>query len=67
MAQPAGTHWRKVLIVVPIVGTAVATIIYALRLYARHMVTQKLRVEDVLMGIGLIFTWGVAVCTVYGK
>lgn len=67
MAQSVNTDWKRVLIVVPIVGTAVATIIYALRLYARHMVTQKLRIEDIFMGIGLIFTWGVASCTVYGK
>ncbi|KAJ5110413.1 hypothetical protein N7532_000948 [Penicillium argentinense] len=58
-------HWREVLIIVPLVGTAVATIVYVLRVYARHIVTQKLRIEDLLMGIGLFFTWGVAGCIVY--
>lgn len=67
MQQDADTHWRIVLIVVPIVGTAIATIVYILRLYARHIVTQKLRIEDFFMGMGLFFTWGVAICIVYGE
>lgn len=67
MAQHTDTHWRRVLIIVPIVGTGVATVIYGLRLYARHMVTQKLRIEDLIMGLGVICTWGVAACIVYGE
>ncbi|KAJ5087142.1 hypothetical protein N7456_010758, partial [Penicillium angulare] len=58
-------HWRKILIIIPIVGTAVATIVFVLRLYARHIAVHTLRVEDLLMGMGLLCTYGVAICTVY--
>ncbi|OQE18638.1 hypothetical protein PENSTE_c017G06150 [Penicillium steckii] len=67
MARDPNSQWKQILIIVPIVGTASATILYVLRLYARHMITQKLRIEDIIMGLGLIFTWGVAACVVYGR
>lgn len=60
MAQSANTDWKIAPDSIPIVGTAVSAITYALRLYARHMVPQKLRTEDTVMGIGLIF--GVLQC-----
>ncbi|KAJ5999569.1 hypothetical protein N7451_007379, partial [Penicillium sp. IBT 35674x] len=58
-------YWRNVLIIVPIVGTAVATVIFCLRLYARYITVHQLRVEDILMGMGVLCTYGVAICTIY--
>lgn len=58
-------HWKIVLIVVPTVATSIATAIYLLRIYSRIKVLHGLRVEDILMGAGLICTYGVAACIVY--
>jgi hypothetical protein len=60
-------HWRNVLIIVPIVGTAIATVFYPLRLYSRQLVVYGVGIEDALMGLGLLFTYGVAICIVYGE
>lgn len=60
-------YWKHVLIIVPIVGTAFATLCFTLRIYSRLKVLRGLRVEDILMGVGLICTYGVAACTVYCK
>ncbi|KAJ5604537.1 hypothetical protein N7510_009691, partial [Penicillium lagena] len=67
MTLPAPDHWRNALIIVPIVGTTVATIFFILRLCCRYVVAHKLRVEDLLMGMGLLCTYGVATCQVYCK
>ncbi|KAJ6076167.1 hypothetical protein N7499_008148 [Penicillium canescens] len=58
-------HWKIVLIVVPIVATGTATAFYLLRIYSRIKVLHGLRAEDILMGAGLICTYGVASCIVY--
>lgn len=58
-------HWRNVLIIVPSVGTAVATVIFCLRLHARHITVHTLRVEDLLIGVAVLCTYGVAICTIY--
>lgn len=58
-------YWKNVLIIVPIVCTAFATLCFMLRIYSRLKVLRGLRVEDVLMGVGLILTSGVAACIVY--
>lgn len=58
-------YWKNVLIIVPIVCTAFATLCFILRIYSRLKVLRGLRVEDVLMGVGLILTSGVAACIVY--
>ncbi|CAG8060300.1 unnamed protein product [Penicillium salamii] len=58
-------YWKSVLIVVPIVCTAFAALCFALRIYSRLKVLRGLRVEDVLMGVGLLCTCGVAACIVY--
>lgn len=65
MTLPASHYWRNVLIIVPIVGTAIATIFFILRLCCRYVVARKFRVEDLLMGMGLLCTYGVAICQVY--
>ncbi|KAJ5344357.1 uncharacterized protein N7506_002722 [Penicillium brevicompactum] len=58
-------YWKHVLIIVPIVATAFATLCFTLRIYSRLKVLRGLRVEDILMGVGLICTYGVAACIVY--
>lgn len=63
MEVPPSHYWRNVLIIVPIV----ATIFFILRLYYRNVVAHKLRVDDILMGMGLLCTYGVATCQVYCK
>jgi hypothetical protein len=59
--------WRNVLIIVPIVGTAIATVFYLLRLYSRQLIVHEVGIEDALMGLGLFFTYGVATCIVYSE
>lgn len=65
--MPQSHYWRDVLIIVPIVGTTIATIFFIIRLSCRYFVAHKLRVEDLLMGMGLLCTYGVAICVVYCK
>jgi hypothetical protein len=60
-------YWKDILIIVPVVCTAFATFCYGLRIYSRLKVLHGLRVEDILMGAGLICTYGVAACTIYCK
>ncbi|OJJ32622.1 hypothetical protein ASPWEDRAFT_174069 [Aspergillus wentii DTO 134E9] len=62
MAGP--DYWRNILVVVPIVGTSVATIVYLLRLSCRYLSGTHIKAEDILMGIGLFFTYGVTGCHV---
>ncbi|KAJ5306934.1 hypothetical protein N7508_005949, partial [Penicillium antarcticum] len=58
-------HWKAVLIIVPIVCTGLAMACFLLRLYSNFLAHHKLRIEDALMGAGLLCTWGVAICIVY--
>ena len=60
-------YWRVVLLVVPIVGAAVATIFFILRFYSRAFLVKHLDVGDFLMALGLAFCYGVTICTILGK
>ncbi|KAL3263006.1 hypothetical protein ABHI18_002215 [Aspergillus niger] len=57
-------HWGITLVVVPIVACVVTTLFFILRLYSRRLVRQKLDLGDVLMGIGLVFSYGLTLCAV---
>ncbi|GLA52311.1 hypothetical protein AnigIFM63604_009160 [Aspergillus niger] len=57
-------HWGFTLVVVPIVACVVATLFFILRLYSRRIVRQKLDLGDMLMGMGLLFSYGLTLCTV---
>ncbi|OQE44362.1 hypothetical protein PENCOP_c002G01328 [Penicillium coprophilum] len=57
MEHKTNTHWKNVLISVPVVGAGLATIIYLLRLYCRRMKAVGLHLEDYLMGTGLIISY----------
>ncbi|KAJ6010100.1 hypothetical protein N7522_005116 [Penicillium canescens] len=65
MPRPRADHWEAVLIIVPTVCTGLATACFLLRLYTRCLATHKLRIEDALMGAGLLCTWGAAISIVY--
>lgn len=57
MAPEHNIYWKNVLIIVPIVGAGIATIVYLLRLYSRRLAAVGLLLEDLLMGIGLIISY----------
>ncbi|KNG81815.1 integral membrane protein [Aspergillus nomiae NRRL 13137] len=59
------TYWKNVLTVVPIVGAAIATLTYILRLVSCRISTVGLRLEDFLMGIGLILSYCATAFVVY--
>ncbi|GAB1191420.1 hypothetical protein APSETT444_000593 [Aspergillus pseudonomiae] len=58
-------YWGNVVAIVPTVGAALATLIYALRLIACRMSTVGWRLEELLMGIGLILSYGVTAFVIY--
>lgn len=60
-------YWGNVVAVVPTVGAALATLIYVLRLIACRMSTVGWRLEDLLMGIGLILSYGVTAFVIYSE
>lgn len=59
-------YWKNVLTIVPIVASGVATIIYGLRLFARRAGTSSgWQLEDLLMGIGVLVSYGAMIFVVY--
>lgn len=61
------TYWKNVLTVVPIVGAAIATLTYLLRLVSCRISTVGLRLEDLLMGIGLILSYCATAFVIYSR
>ncbi|PYH82444.1 integral membrane protein [Aspergillus uvarum CBS 121591] len=57
MTWEENRYWKNALTIVPIVGAAFATVTYALRLYSRRYTTAGLKLEDLLMGVGLILSY----------
>ena len=60
-------YWDTVLVIVSVVGLAVVSLIFVLRLLSRQMSRQKLDIGDCFMGIGLLFCYGVAICNIIGR
>ncbi|KAI9038843.1 uncharacterized protein KD926_010176 [Aspergillus affinis] len=58
-------YWGNVLTIVPVVGAAVATFVYILRLVACRMSTFGWRLEELLMGIGLFLSYGATAFVIY--
>ncbi|KAH8883254.1 hypothetical protein GQ53DRAFT_753136 [Thozetella sp. PMI_491] len=59
-------YWKNVLIAVPILFCALATASYILRIVCRRLNHGgSIKIEDVLMGIGLLLSYGVTAWTVY--
>lgn len=57
-------YWKTVSTVVVLVFAGLATLAYALRMYAMRISLGKVKVEDILMGIGLLLSYGATVATV---
>lgn len=57
-------YWKTVSVVVVLVFAVLATLTYALRIYAVRISSGKFKVEDYLMGIGLLLSYGATVATI---
>jgi hypothetical protein len=57
-------YWKTVSVVVVLVFAGLATLAYALRMYAARISSGKFKVEDYLMGIGLLLSYGATVATI---
>lgn len=60
-------YWQTVLITVPIIGAAIATLFFLLRLYSRLLKGLKLDIGDLLMFFGLFFSYGATISTILGE
>ncbi|KAB8228163.1 uncharacterized protein BDW43DRAFT_304090 [Aspergillus alliaceus] len=58
-------YWGDVVTIVPTIGAATATLIYILRLVACRKYTVGCQLEDWLMGIGLVLSYGATAFVVY--
>lgn len=59
-------YWRRVLVIVPIIGAVIATVFYLLRLYCRRRKVKQLDSGDFLMFLGLLFSYAVTISTILG-
>lgn len=67
MTYEENRYWKNVLTVVPIVGAALATLSYGLRVFSRRFTTTGLKLEDLLMGIGLLISYCATAFVVYSE
>lgn len=58
-------HWGQALTIVPIVSAVLATLVYLLRLYSRRLGGSGFMIEDALMGIGLLLSYGATIFVIY--
>ncbi|KAE8380083.1 hypothetical protein BDV26DRAFT_290643 [Aspergillus bertholletiae] len=58
-------YWRLVSIVVPIICGVLATAVFLLRLYCRRADGQAFTIDDLMMGMGLLFSYAVTGCTTF--
>ncbi|PWY79319.1 hypothetical protein BO70DRAFT_260603, partial [Aspergillus heteromorphus CBS 117.55] len=56
-------YWGRTLIVIPIIASIVMTLFFLLRLYSRRLTARKMDIDDIFMGLGLLFSYGVTICT----
>ena len=59
--------WSRTLIAIAIAFVVVATIAFLLRIYSRQKTVWRVALEDVLMGIGLTFSYLLSACVIIGK
>ncbi|KAJ5811535.1 hypothetical protein N7474_007836 [Penicillium riverlandense] len=60
--QRESPSWSRTLIVIAITFTVLATIFFALRLYSRKKTSWKPAIDDVFLGIGLLFSYLLSAC-----
>ncbi|KAL3484684.1 hypothetical protein BJX62DRAFT_248201 [Aspergillus germanicus] len=58
------TYWSRTLIAVVFAGVILATIFFLLRLFCRTKTNWKLATEDLFMGVGLVFSYGLSTCII---
>ncbi|THC94980.1 hypothetical protein EYZ11_005533 [Aspergillus tanneri] len=58
-------YWGNVVTIVPAIGAGIATIVYILRLVACRTATVGWRLEELLMGIGLVLSYGATTFVIY--
>lgn len=51
-------YWKNVLAGVSLTFAIIPTIAWCMRLYASHMVSNKIRADDILMGCAVLLMWG---------
>lgn len=59
--------WGQVLTIVPIVSAVLATVVYLLRVYSRRLGRSGFMIEDALMGIGLLLSYGATIIVIYSQ
>jgi hypothetical protein len=57
-------YWKTVTVAVVLVFSCLATLAYALRMYAARIASGRFKVEDYLMGIGLLLSYGATIATI---
>ncbi|KAJ5304423.1 glutathione S-transferase [Penicillium atrosanguineum] len=62
--QQEPAHWSRILIALAIAFVLVTTISFLLRLYSRRKTTWKPALEDVFMGIGIVFSYLLSACVI---
>ncbi|KAL5356141.1 hypothetical protein BJX96DRAFT_142368 [Aspergillus floccosus] len=62
--QEESNHWSRTLIAIAIMTIVLATIAFVFRLYSRQKTNWKLAIEDIFMGLGLLFSYGLNVCVI---
>ena len=51
-------HWKTVLTAVSLTFAILPTIVFCMRAYASHIVSHKIRADDILMGCAVVLMWG---------
>lgn len=64
--QQEPAHWSRILIGLAIALAVLDTISFLLRLYSRGKTTWKPAIEDVFMGIGILFSYLLSACIIIG-
>ena len=60
-------YWKNVLTIVPLLSSALATVVYLLRVFARRLGVSGWLVEDLLRGMGVLVSYGATVFVVYSQ